>query len=117
MPQWAGQLIGLIQRWLPGREVIVVADSSSAVIELLKQVSDTPDVSLLTRLRLDAALYAPAPARVARQNGRPRKKGARRPTLQQVLVDSRTRWTALRVKHWYGGGVREVEVCTDTAVW
>jgi hypothetical protein len=117
LPEWAGQLIGLIRRWLPGREVIVVADSSYAVIELLKQVSTTPDVSLITRLRLDAALYDPAPARRSRQNGRPRKKGARRPTLQQVLADARTRWTALTVNNWYGGGRREVEVCTDTAVW
>src|SRR5262245_60378719 len=30
------------------------------------------------RLRLDAALYDPAPPRTPRQNGRPRKKGARR---------------------------------------
>jgi hypothetical protein len=117
LPEWAGQLIGLIRRWLPGREVIVVADSSYAVIELLKQVSTTPDVSLITRLRLDAALYDPAPIRRSRQNGRPRKKGARRPTLQQVLADARTRWTAITLNNWYGGGVREVEVCTDTAVW
>jgi hypothetical protein len=90
LPQWAGQLIGLIHRWLPRREVVVVADSSYAVIELLKQVSDMPDVSLITRLRLDAALYDPAPPRAPRQNGRPRKKGARRPTLQQVLGDPQT---------------------------
>jgi hypothetical protein len=117
LPKWAGQLIGLIQRWLPGREVVVVADSSYAVIELLKQVSDTPGVSLITRLRLDAALYDPAPARTPRQNGRPRKKGTRRPTLQQVLQDAHTPWTPLTVSKWYGGGAREVEVCTDTAVW
>src|SRR3712207_1733094 len=83
LPEWAGQLLGLFHRWLPGREVVVVADSSYAVIELLKQVSDTPDLSLITRLRLDAALYDPAPPRAPRQNGRPRKKGARRPTLHQ----------------------------------
>jgi hypothetical protein len=117
LPQWAGQLIGLIHRWLPGREVVVVADSSYAVIELLKQVSDTPAVSLITRLRLDAALYDPAPPRGPRQNGRPRKKGARRPTLQQVLSDPQTQWSTVRVNNWYGGGVREVEICTDTAVW
>lgn len=117
LPEWAGQLIGLIHRWLPGREVVVVADSSYAVIELLKQVSDTPDVSLITRLRLDAALYAPAPPRVPGQNGRPRKKGARRPTLQQVLNDAQTRWRTVKVNNWYGGGARAVEVCTDTAVW
>ena len=28
LPEWAGQLLKLIQHWLPGREVIVVADSS-----------------------------------------------------------------------------------------
>lgn len=117
LPEWAGQVIGLCHRWLPGREVVVVADSSYAVIELLKQVSDTPDVSLLTRLRLDAALYEPAPPRAPGQNGRPRKKGGRRPTLQQGLSDPQTQWSTVRVNNWYGGGAREVEVCTDTAVW
>jgi DDE superfamily endonuclease len=117
LPGWAGQLIGLIQRWLPGREVIVVADSSYAVIELLKRVSDMPAVSLITRLRLDAALYEPVPPRAPRQNGRPRKKGARRPTLRHLLKDAHRQWTPLTVSQWYGGGAREVEVCTDTAVW
>jgi hypothetical protein len=117
LPEWAGQMIGLIHRWLPGREVVVVADSSYAVIELLKQVSDTPAVSLIPRLRLDAALSDPAPARAPGQNGRPRKKGARRATLQQVRKNIHTPWTPLTVSKGYGGGAREVEVCTDTAVW
>ena len=117
LPQWAGQLMGLIHRWLPEREVVVVADSSYAVIELLAQVKATPGVSLITRLRLDAALYEPVPPRAPRQQGRPRKKGARRPTLQQVLTDPQTSWTAVTVTNWYGGGAREVEICTDTAVW
>jgi DDE superfamily endonuclease len=117
LPAWAGQLIGLIHRWLPGREVVVVADSSYAVLMLLKQVSDMPEMSLITRLRLDAALYDPAPARAPRQNGRPRKKGLRRPTLHHVLTQPQPRWTPLTVKNWYGGGTRAVEVCTDTAVW
>ena len=76
-----------------------------------------PGVSLITRLRLDAALYDPAPLRVPRQNGRPRKKGARRPTLQQVLTAPQTQWAPVTVSNWYGGGVREVDICTDTAVW
>jgi hypothetical protein len=117
LSEWAGQLVGLFQRWLPDREVVVVADSSYAVIELLAQVKATVGVSLITRLRLDAALYDPAPPRVPRQPGRPRKKGARRPTLQQVLTDPQTQWTAVTVTHWYGGGAREVDICTDTAVW
>jgi hypothetical protein len=117
LPEWAGQLVGLLHRWLPRREVVVVADSSYAVIELLARVRATPGVSLITRLRLDAALYDPAPPRTPRQNGRPRKKGARRPTLPQVLTDPQTPWTPVTVTNWYGGGTREVEICTDTAVW
>jgi len=31
LPQWAGQLIGLMHRWLPGRELVVVTDSTYAV--------------------------------------------------------------------------------------
>lgn len=117
LPGWAGQLRGLLHRWLLGREVVMVADSSYAVIELLKQVSDTPDLSLITRLRLDAALYGPAPPRAPGQKGRPRKEGVRRPTLQHVLRAAHRQWTPLTVSQWYGGGAREVEVCTDTAVW
>jgi len=117
VPEWAGQGIGLLRRGLPGREVVVVADSSYAVIELLKQVSGMPEGSLITRLRLDAALYDPAPPRKPSQTGRPRKKGARRPPLPQVLADPQTQWTPVTVTPWYGGGVRGVEVCTNTAVW
>ena len=50
-----------------------------AVLALLKQVSATPGVSLITRLRLDTALYEPAPPRALRQHGRPRKKGGAPP--------------------------------------
>jgi hypothetical protein len=117
LPEWAGQLVGLLHRWLPRREVMVVADSSYAVIELLTQASETPGLSLITRLRLEAALYDPAPPRAPGQNGRPRKKGARRPTLQHVLNEAQTQWTLVTVSNWYGGGAREVEICTDTAVW
>jgi len=99
LPQWAGQLIGLIHRRLPGREVVMVADSSYAVLVLLEQVSATPGVSLITRLRLDAALYEPAPPQAPRRNGRPRKKGARRPTLRHMLEDPQTPWTRLTVNH------------------
>lgn len=49
----AWQLIQVVRRWLPGREVVFVADSSFAVITLLKRVSDLTQVSLITRLRLE----------------------------------------------------------------
>jgi hypothetical protein len=51
-------------------------------------------VDVITRLRLDAALYEPAPPRQPKQNGRVRKKGKRLPTLEQVLTDASRRWYA-----------------------
>jgi hypothetical protein len=110
-------MIRLVARWLPDREIVLVADSSFAVLELLAKVKTLPRASVITRLRLDAALYDPAPHRAPGTNGRPRLKGKRRPTLEAVLAAERTPWTTLLVAQWYGQGLREVEVATDTAVW
>ena len=110
-------MIRLVVRWLPGRELVFVADSSFAALELLDKVKTLPRASVITRLRLDAALYDPPPPREPRTKGRPRLKGKRRPTLEAVLADEQTAWTTLRVEQWYGEGPREVEVATDTAVW
>lgn len=46
----AWQMIQIVVSWIPDRAVIFVADSSFAVIALLKQVSDLEGASLLTRL-------------------------------------------------------------------
>jgi hypothetical protein len=117
LPARAWQMIRLLVRWLPGREIICVADSSFAVLELLDKVKTLPCASMITRLRLDAALYDPAPHRAPGTNGRPRLKGKRQPTLEEVLADEKTPWSLLSVEQWYGEGPREVEIATDTAVW
>ena len=113
----AWQMIRLVVRWLPGQEIAFVTDSSFAALELLDKVKTVPRASLITRLRLDAALYDPPPPRPAGTRGRPRLKGKRRPTLEAVVADEKTRWTKVTVEQWYGEGPREVEVTTDTAVW
>lgn len=85
LTDWARQLVNQARRWLPQRALVVVADSSFAVIRLLtawKQLDKAREpFCAITRLRLDAGLYAPAPPRQANQMGRPRRKGARLPTL------------------------------------
>ena len=48
-------------------------------------------MTVVTRLRLDAALYDPAPPREPGTKGRPRVKGERQPTLAQRLLDPATR--------------------------
>lgn len=113
----AWQIMHLVARWLPRQEMVFVADSSFAALELLAKVKTLPGASLITRLRLDAALYAPPPARLPGTKGRPRLKGKRQPTLEARLADEKTPWTTVIVPQWYGKGPRAVEVATDTAVW
>lgn len=113
----AAQVFKLVARWLPDRVLVFVADSSFATFELLALVSGIPNLSLVTRLRMDAQLWAEAPPRKPHQKGRPRLKGERRPSPQQVLADSQTKWTKIEIEHWYGGGKRKVEVHSETAIW
>ena len=113
----AWQLMRLVVRWWPGREIVFGADSSFASLELLDKVATLPRASVITRLRLDAALYDPPPHRAPGTPGRPRLKGKRRPTLAAVLADEKTQWSTLTVDDWYGEGPRAVEGTTDTAVW
>src|SRR5512142_1494132 len=63
LTQWALQTILQARRWLPKRFLVVVADSSFAVIELLWQLRQLRNpICMITRFRLDAALYEPAHA-------------------------------------------------------
>jgi hypothetical protein len=118
LTDWARQMLYQAHRWLPGRQLVVLADASFAALELLGKVTQLPNpICMITRFRLDAALYRPAPAPKAGQRGRPRKKGARLPTLQQVLDDPKTAWKKLRVPNWYGEGPKEVEIVSNIAVW
>lgn len=90
---WARQMMLQVKRWLPKRDLVVVADSSFAAIELLDAVSKRSlPIHIITRLRLDAALYQPAPPRLTGTMGRPRLKGKRLPNLELVLIDPNTQW-------------------------
>lgn len=94
---------------------MAVGDSGYAVLDLLHAVR--PYVTLITRLQLDAALYAPVPPRPAGQRGRPRLKGARLPRLNQVATHAPTVWQARVLPADARGRERAVEVATDTALW
>jgi len=114
---WGRQMILQLRRWLPDRALVVVADSAYAVLDLLARCQRLPNpVTVVTRLRLDAALYEPPPERTTKTKGRPRKKGKRQPTLQTRLADAQTVWQQLTVR-WYGGTERAIEITTGTALW
>jgi hypothetical protein len=99
---------------LPGRSIVLVLDSAFAALEFLAAVRG--HACVITRLRLDANLFAPAPPR-RKGPGRPPLKGKRLPKLAHCLADPATHWQPHTVALWYGRTDRRVEIATGTAVW
>jgi hypothetical protein len=92
-----------------------VGDSTYAALDFLHHCQTLRQpVTVITRLRLDAALYEPAPAFAGR--GRPRKKGKRLPTPQQLMHDPTTTWLRLPLV-WYNHQLRDIEISTHQAIW
>ena len=117
LTDWARQIILQLRRWLPNRALVIVADSSYAVLDLLHFCQSlSQPVTFITRLRLDAALYEPAPPRRPGQIGRPRLKGQRLPKLKELLYRPETLWTT-RAVNWYDGTQRIVEFASNSALW
>lgn len=114
----AGQLLLLIRRWCPAREIIAIGDGGYAALKLLDRCRTLSEpITFIARLRLDAGLYEPAPARKPHQIGRTPKKGNRLPNLYTVAEDPDTEWEQITIRDWYGSQQRTVEIVSDTAVW
>ena len=74
-----------LRRWVPHRQLVVVADYSYAALEFLYacQTMVNP-VTIITRLRLDAALYDfPSPKTKGKRGPQP-KKGERQEMQAQM---------------------------------
>ena len=103
LTDWARQMILQLRRWLPHRPLVLVGDSSYAVLDLLHCCQSLAQpVTLIARLRLDAALYEPAPPRQPGQNGRPPLKGRRLPALKTLLDLPTVSWATVSAA-WYDG--------------
>ena len=118
LTDWAGQLLLLVRRWCPEREIVAVADGGYAALKLLDRCRRLSEpITFITRLRLDAALYEPAPPRHCGQIGRPRLKGDRLPNLSVLAEDPTTEWAPITLNNWYGNSKRTIEIVSGTALW
>ena len=112
----AWQRMRRVVRWVPGREMVLVADSSFAALELLDKVATWPRARVMTRLRLDAALSDPRPhvsrgppavpgsqASAGRRWRRCwRMRGRHGPgcSLNSGMAKGRVRWRSLPTQSW-----------------
>ncbi|MEP7284154.1 MAG: transposase, partial [Chloroflexota bacterium] len=114
---FARQMVFQWSRWLPDKALVVIGDNAYSGLDFLHAYQSlTQSVTLITRLRLDAALYEPAPVRQPKQKGHPRLKGKRLPTPRQVADNPHTLWTR-RTLSWYDQPARTIEFCSFTVVW
>jgi hypothetical protein len=112
---WARQVVILLHRWLPDRAVVIVGDGEYATLELLAAVRSI--ATMVTRLRLDAQLYALPPPPDPHRRGRRPSSGPVVLKLTARIEDLATPWQSLTVPHWYGGGERTVEVVSEQVIW
>ena len=114
LTQWTCQAVKLLRRWLGSTiKITVVADSAFATYALANTCIDL-DITLISRMRLDARTFQfPSPPK-----GRGRKKlvGKRLPTFQDMLKDPFLVWTKV-ISGWYGGKVKEIQILNGTCLW
>jgi len=112
---WARQMVRVVHRWCPTRPLVLVGDTTYAALAFLATTRSV--ATIVTRLRLDARLFEPAPPRAPGHKGRPRVVGTRLPTLAARLNDPTTAWVSLTVPFWYGETDRTIAIVSGTAVW
>jgi DDE superfamily endonuclease/Archaeal putative transposase ISC1217 len=110
------QLLAVLIHWFPDRQFVFAGDGGYGTHALARFAHrHQRHLSLVSLFYPDANLYDPPPVVVGKRNGRPRKKGAKRPAPAAVVAAASER-TALNVS-WYGGGRREVETVSGTGQW
>jgi hypothetical protein len=111
---WTIIAVRVIARWLK-RPWVLIGDGGFACIRLahacIKQ-----NVTLASRLRLDAALYAFAPSPVPGQRGRHREKGTRFTALSQLVMDMTQPWREASL-NWYDGETKKVRLLSGIHLW
>lgn len=112
---WTAFVLAKVRAWYPDREIVLVGDGGYAVVELVA-CCQRLKVTLVSRLRLDAQLYAfPLPPPASKRGPKP-KKGVRLRSLASVFADPKTVWCGAEVD-WYGGHKKPVGYRTGGCLW
>ena len=110
------QLLAVLIHWFPDRQFVFAGDGGYGTHALARFAHrHRRHLGLVSLFYPDANLYDPPPQVVGKRNGRPRKKGDKRPAPEAVVATTAGP-TALNVS-WYGGGRRDIEVVRGTGPW
>jgi hypothetical protein len=107
--QLALEMIEKLCEWLPGRRLVLLVDGNYADHHLMLKLPKS--VEVVSRVRFDAALWAPRPKRASRM-GRPRLHGRKLPRPVQRVARRPKDWKKIVLPNG-----RRYEVQTWTALW
>jgi hypothetical protein len=112
---WTMVLLAKVRSWYPDRQITVVGDGGFASVELVA-CCQRLGICLVSRLRVDAQLYAfPAPQPPSKRGPKP-QKGERLRCLERLLADPKTIWCQVGVP-WYGEREQIVGYRTGVCLW
>ena len=103
-----------ISRWLK-RSWILVGDGGFACMKLALECVEN-DVTLISRLRLDAGLYEFLPTTSTQKRGRPAVKGAKANTLVELAKTSALNWQEQEIA-WYKDERKTIKLLSGTNLW
>lgn len=112
-PELARQLMAVLIRWFPGRRFVFLGDGGYASHELAG-FCQRHQATLVSRFHKDANLYGPPPVRRPGAKGRPRLKGRKLTSPEQVVKRSRLKKTTVE---WTSGTARRIGLVTGTGHW
>jgi DDE superfamily endonuclease len=112
---WVRQMMQQVRRWLPGRQLVLVVDGGFAAVSLALACVKH-HVTMVSRLRWDAALYHPPGPQPPGKRGRKPLKGKRQRSLQGWAARADTSWETVEVA-WYRGGRKKLWIVSRTALW
>jgi hypothetical protein len=107
------RLLRLLLRWFPDRSFVFAGDASYGSHAMASLAARSHGrLAVVSKFPANANLYAPPPPYPG--HGRPRVKGAKRPSPQDEVAHAPR--AHLNVA-WYGGGRRDVDVVSGSGHW
>jgi hypothetical protein len=111
---WTIIAVRAISRWLK-RSWVLIGDGGFACIRL-GHACNNQNVTLISRLRLDASLYELPTSPIKGQLGRRREKGDRVASLKELATDDSQARRSVEID-WYSGEKKKVRLLSGVHVW
>jgi hypothetical protein len=112
---WSVQMVMQLVRWAPAIPFILVGDGGFACAKLAWTCFKN-NIALVSRLKINARIYAlPEEAPVGKRGRKP-KKGVRLISFKEILTREDLPWEDVEIAG-YDGKKKRVQYLTNTAIW